>query len=66
VVDVTSALAFGHDLNTLERNAVDRELDPAAPPVTEFLGFTISLKGLRVRLRERTPAIARLRLGSAP
>jgi cytochrome P450 len=28
-------------------------LDPAAEPVTELLGFTMSPKGLRVRLRER-------------
>ena len=33
-------------------------LDPAAEPVTELLGFTMSPKGLRVRLRERTPAVA--------
>lgn len=32
------------------------ELDPAAAPVTELLGFTMSPKGLRVRLRERVPA----------
>jgi cytochrome P450 len=31
-------------------------LDPAAEPVTELLGFTMSPKGLRVRLRERTAA----------
>jgi len=34
------------------------ELDPSAAPVTELLGFTMSPKGLRVRLRERTPALA--------
>jgi len=33
-------------------------LDPAAEPVTELLGFTMSPKGLRVRLRERTAAVA--------
>jgi cytochrome P450 len=33
-------------------------LDPAAEPVTELLGFTMSPKGLRVRLRERSPALA--------
>jgi cytochrome P450 len=33
-------------------------LDPTAEPVTELLGFTMSPKGLRVRLRERTPAAA--------
>ena len=33
------------------------ELDPSAAPVTELLGFTMSPKGLRVRLRERTPAM---------
>jgi cytochrome P450 len=31
-------------------------LDPSAEPVTELLGFTMSPKNLRVRLRERTPA----------
>jgi cytochrome P450 len=31
-------------------------LDPAAAPVTELLGFTMSPKGLRVRLHERAPA----------
>jgi cytochrome P450 len=34
------------------------ELDPAAAPVTELLGFTMSPRGLRVRLRERVPAVA--------
>ena len=34
------------------------ELDPAAEPVTELLGFTMSPQGLRVRLRERVPAAA--------
>ncbi len=34
------------------------ELDPSAGPVTELLGFTMSPKGLRVRLRERAPALA--------
>jgi cytochrome P450 len=33
-------------------------LDPTAEPVTELLGFTMSPKNLRVRLRERTPAAA--------
>ncbi len=44
-------------LGMIARNFVI-ELDPAAPPVTELLGFTMSPKGLRVRLRERTPALA--------
>jgi cytochrome P450 len=34
------------------------ELDPAAEPVAELLGFTMSPQNLRVRLRERTPAMA--------
>jgi cytochrome P450 len=34
------------------------ELDAAAEPVTELLGFTMSPQNLRVRLRERTPAMA--------
>ena len=34
------------------------ELDPAAEPVTELLGFTMSPRGLRVRLRQRVPAAA--------
>jgi cytochrome P450 len=34
------------------------EIDPVAEPVTELLGFTMSPKGLRVRLRERVPAAA--------
>jgi cytochrome P450 len=33
-------------------------VDPGAEPVTELLGFTMSPKNLRVRLRERTPATA--------
>ena len=33
-------------------------LDPTAEPVTELLGFTMSPKGLRVRLRERTSLAA--------
>jgi cytochrome P450 len=33
------------------------ELDPTAKPVTEMLGFTMSPRGLRVRLRERAPAL---------
>jgi cytochrome P450 len=33
-------------------------LDPDAEPVTELLGFTMSPKGLRVQLRERSPALA--------
>jgi cytochrome P450 len=32
-------------------------LDPTAEPVTELLGFTMSPKGLRVRLRERSPTL---------
>jgi cytochrome P450 len=32
-------------------------LDPTAAPVSELLGFTMSPKGLRVRLRERAPAL---------
>jgi cytochrome P450 len=32
-------------------------LDRTAEPVTELLGFTMSPKGLRVRLRERAPAV---------
>ena len=32
------------------------ELDPAADPVTELFGFTMSPRGLRVRLHERAPA----------
>lgn len=44
-------------LGMIARN-FEIELDPAAPPVTELLGFTMSPKGLRVRLRERTPAVA--------
>jgi cytochrome P450 len=44
-------------LGMIARN-FEIELDPSAPPVTELLGFTMSPKGLRVRLRERTPALA--------
>jgi cytochrome P450 len=33
-------------------------LDPAAEPVTELLGFTMSPKGLRVRLRQRAAVAA--------
>jgi cytochrome P450 len=44
-------------LGMIARN-FEIELDPGAPPVTELLGFTMSPKGLRVRLRERTPAVA--------
>ncbi len=44
-------------LGMIARN-FEIELDPSAAPVTEYLGFTMSPKGLRVRLRERTPAIA--------
>lgn len=44
-------------LGMIARN-FEIELDPSAPPVTEYLGFTMSPKGLRVRLRERTPVIA--------
>jgi hypothetical protein len=32
-------------------------LHPDAEPVTELLGFTMSPKGSRVRLRERAPAL---------
>jgi cytochrome P450 len=42
-------------LGMIARN-FEIELDPSAGPVTELLGFTMSPKGLRVRLRERTPA----------
>jgi cytochrome P450 len=44
-------------LGMIARN-FEIELDPAAPPVKEVLGFTMSPGGLRVRLRERAPAIA--------
>lgn len=44
-------------LGMIARN-FEIELDPSADPVTELLGFTMSPKGLRVRLRERTPAMA--------
>jgi len=44
-------------LGMIARN-FEIELDPAAPPVTELLGFTMSPNGLRVRLCERKPAIA--------
>lgn len=44
-------------LGMIARN-FEIELDPAADPVTELLGFTMSPKGLRVRLRERVPALA--------
>jgi len=44
-------------LGMIARN-FEIELDPSAPPVTELLGFTMSPKGLRVRLRDRTPAVA--------
>ncbi len=44
-------------LGMIARN-FEIELDPAAPPVTELFGFTMSPKGLRVRLRERVPAAA--------
>lgn len=44
-------------LGMIARN-FEIELDPSAPPVTELLGFTMSPKGLRVRLRELAPAIA--------
>jgi len=44
-------------LGMIARN-FEIELDPSAGPVTELLGFTMSPKGLRVRLRERTPALA--------
>jgi cytochrome P450 len=44
-------------LGTIARN-FEVELDPDAAPVTELLGFTMSPRGLRVRLRERVPAAA--------
>lgn len=44
-------------LGMIARN-FEVELDPDAEPVTELLGFTMSPRGLRVRLRERVPAIA--------
>jgi len=44
-------------LGMIARN-FEIELDPSAGPVTELLGFTMSPRGLRVRLRERAPAIA--------
>jgi cytochrome P450 len=44
-------------LSMIARN-FEIELDPAAGPVTEMLGFTMSPRGLRVRLRERAPAFA--------
>jgi cytochrome P450 len=44
-------------LGTIARN-FEIELDPSAAPVTELMGFTMSPKGLRVRLRERVPAAA--------
>jgi cytochrome P450 len=44
-------------LGMIARN-FELELDPEAEPVTELLGFTMSPQGLRVRLRERVPAVA--------
>lgn len=44
-------------LGMIARN-FEIELDPSADQVTELLGFTMSPKGLRVRLHERAPAIA--------
>jgi cytochrome P450 len=44
-------------LSMIARN-FEIELDPTAGPVTEMLGFTMSPRGLRVRLRERAPALA--------
>jgi cytochrome P450 len=44
-------------LGMIARN-FEIELDPAAEPVTELLGFTMSPRGLRVRLRERSRAMA--------
>jgi cytochrome P450 len=44
-------------LGMIARN-FEIELDPEAEPVTELLGFTMSPRGLRVRLRERVPAAA--------
>jgi cytochrome P450 len=43
-------------LGMIARN-FEIELDPTGPPVTELLGFTMSPHGLRVRLRERVPAV---------
>ena len=36
------------------------ELDPAAAPVTELLGFTMSPQGLRVRLARARPGRGRV------
>jgi hypothetical protein len=36
----------------------DLAFDPTAQPVTELLGFTMSPRNLRVRLRKRTPTAA--------
>ncbi len=44
-------------LGMIARN-FEIELDPEAGPVTELLGFTMSPRGLRVRLRERVQAVA--------
>jgi cytochrome P450 len=44
-------------LGMIARN-FEIELDPAAGEVTELLGFTMSPGGLKVRLRERAPAMA--------
>ncbi len=44
-------------LGMIARN-FEIELDPSADPVTELLGFTMSPRGLRVRLRERKLALA--------
>ncbi len=44
-------------LGMIARN-FEVELDPSAGPVKELLGFTMSPQGLRVRLRERIPAVA--------
>ena len=44
-------------LGMIARN-FEISLDPTAEPVTELLGFTMSPKGLRVRLRERSRALA--------
>lgn len=43
-------------LGMIARN-FEIELDPTADPVTELLGFTMSPRGLRVRLRERSAVL---------
>ena len=44
-------------LGAIARN-FEIDLYPGAEPVTELLGFTMSPRGLRVRLRERAPVAA--------